>query len=523
MRTALYLLLCSVLCALLPWEAAAKDPAYAERVKAFSKALKSRDPKARARAFDYLRGETNPKVIDDFIDGVKKVKASNEKVRRDQKKTEEAYTDAINALRRAQEALEMSAGSSRDMKRYNDKERKISKAREGAVMKLKNLENDFSRNRGLLQQAEIALAECLEAMDDQQLATALGVLQPAWLFSKETDDRLRFLGAVSELKKPVITDLLHAVVDSEEQPTIIRIAAIDALAAREDGALFGKVMKMLELPTEQQPFLITAIGVLRRMHDKRGISPLITFLERDDIKRTREDAYKALMSLTGQNHGRYAGEWKKWWDEAKNEFVMPKDPMPPGDLAQPDKGGTFYGIPITSDRILYVVDISGSMDKVQKDGTSNGKTKWQVLQEELIGSVMTLNPTDTFNVIFFNHEVILWQSRKVEASERNKKLLKKWVEEQKPLGGTNISDSLYKGFSIASSVTGRPALDTVFFLTDGKPTAGRIWDPERILDTFREWNQTAKLTVHTIGIGDDHDAAFLQELAKIGDGKYVKR
>ena len=101
--------------------------------------------------------------------------------------------------------------------------------------------------------------------------------------------------------------------------------------------------------------------------------------------------------------------------------------------------------------------------------------------------------------------------------------LKEWVEKQKPLGGTNIYDSLELGFKIAHRTTGAPDLDTIFFLTDGKPTAGKIRDSQRILDVFRAWNETSHLTIHTIGIGKDHDAEFLKELAKIGDGTYIAR
>jgi uncharacterized protein with von Willebrand factor type A (vWA) domain len=136
--------------------------------------------------------------------------------------------------------------------------------------------------------------------------------------------------------------------------------------------------------------------------------------------------------------------------------------------------------------------------------------------------VNRLNDGDGFNVIFFNHQVIPWQSRKVEASQRTKKMLEGWVADQVPLGGTNIYDALEAGFKVALRTTGRSDLDTIFFLTDGKPTAGKIQDPEKILEVFREWNRTANLKIHCIGIGEDHDQAFLEELARIGNGRYVK-
>jgi len=515
------LVLSLALLALFPGAVGAKERSYNQRYSTFKKALRSKDPKARASAFENLRGTTNPNVAEAIAIGVRTVEKDGDRIRKDQKAEQAKFDKAMTYMHRAQETFNMSAGSSRDMKNFNKKARKISKARDATILRLKNLENEFTRNRAMVQQAVMVLGENLNAMEDDALASALALLTPMWLQSSNPEDRLRWVSSVSEVARPMITDLLHQALESAHQPTLVRVAAIDALAMREDGLVLGKALKMLELPTEQAAFLIAAIGVLRRMHDRRGIVPLITFLERQDIKRTREDAYKALMSLTGQNHGPYPGEWKKWWEEAEELYVMPKNPRPPGNVAQPGKGKTFYGIQTASDRILYIVDISGSMDRQQKGEGAAGKTKWEVLKQELLGSVFNLNPTDTFNVIFFNHQVIPWQPKKVQATERNKKQLKKWVEAQLPVGGTNLSDSLYHGFSIASSGTGRPMLDTLFFLTDGKPTAGRVQDLRQILANFREWNKTAKLTIHTIGVGIEHDVEFMKALARIGDGRYV--
>ena len=506
---------------LFPVPVGAKEPSYNQRRSTFKKALRSKDPKSRSRAFEYLRGTTNPNVAEDIAIGVRAVEKDGARIRKDQTVQLAKFDKAMADLKSAKDTLEMSGQSERDLKVYNKRVGKVSKACDGAIARLKNLENDFTRNRALVQQAVMVLGENLNAMEDDALASALALLTPMWLQSSNPEDRLRWVSSVSEVARPMITELLHQALDSTDQPTLVRVAAIDALAAREDGLVLGKAMKMLELPTEQAAFLIAAIGVLRRMHDRRGIVPLITFLERQDIKRTREDAYKALMSLTGQNHGPYPGEWKKWWEEAEELYVMPENPRPPGNVAQPGKGKTFYGIQTASDRILYIVDISGSMDRQQKGEGAAGKTKWEVLKQELLGSVFNLNPTDTFNVIFFNHQVIPWQPKKVQATERNKKQLKKWVEAQSPVGGTNLSDSLYHGFSIASRGTGRPMLDTLFFLTDGKPTAGRVQDLKQIIENFREWNKTAKLTIHTIGVGIGHDVEFMKALARIGDGRYV--
>jgi len=111
----------------------------------------------------------------------------------------------------------------------------------------------------------------------------------------------------------------------------------------------------------------------------------------------------------------------------------------------------------------------------------------------------------------------------VEATETAKRRAKKWIESQDPVGGTNIHDALEAGFRMATGGGGsEPVVDTLFFLTDGRPTAGKVQDADAILEEVKEWNRTARLTIHCVGVGD-HDQAFMEALARIGGGEYRKR
>jgi hypothetical protein len=504
--------------------AMAKEPTLNERVSTFKKALRNtRDPKARSRAFGYLRGANEPAVIDHITWGLKTVTAESVKIRRAQATVEKGYEKLIDDLHDANMALDASSRTSRDMNRYNKAVGKISKAQDSARMRQKNLENDFTRNKGMFTEAILVAAELLEKLEGLAFNEALGLITAQWLHAKAMESRMRWFDAVSEVTEPAVTQALHQIVADAALETVLRVRAIDALAARSDGTMFGKALEYLKLPPEQQPLIFAAIRLLRRMHDRRGIVPLMGFLDRLDVKRARTDAQLALVSMTGVDHGPHSGQWRRWWEDKEKTFIMPKQAKAPGDVKGPEKGKTFYGVHTFSDKILYIVDISGSMDKLEKGKGAGGKTKMAVLKQELTGAVFNLNATDTFNVIFFNHQVIPWQRSKVVATERNKNLLKKWVADQPPLGGTNIFDALEMGFRIAHRVTGPPDIDTIFFLTDGKPTAGKFQDKEKILELMKAWNEQSHLTIHTIGIGKDHDADFLTRLAQIGDGTYVKR
>ncbi|MCP5115425.1 MAG: hypothetical protein GY953_31745, partial [bacterium] len=95
------------------------------------------------------------------------------------------------------------------------------------------------------------------------------------------------------------------------------------------------------------------------------------------------------------------------------------------------------------------------------------------------GAVYNLPDGANMNVILFNHEVLPWQPGVVKATESSKKRLDRWINEMKPSGLTNIHDALEAAFRLILRTTGRPEFDTFFFLTDGKPTAGKVKASER--------------------------------------------
>ena len=77
---------------------------------------------------------------------------------------------------------------------------------------------------------------------------------------------------------------------------------------------------------------------------------------------------------------------------------------------------------------------------------------------------------------------------------------------REPTGGTNIHDALETAFRAADTAadgkTNLVAYDTIFFMTDGTPTAGKLQKPAEILAAVREWNRTARIMIHSVAVGD---------------------
>jgi len=116
---------------------------------------------------------------------------------------------------------------------------------------------------------------------------------------------------------------------------------------------------------------------------------------------------------------------------------------------------SFFGTKIEGKRILYMLDNSGGMKK----------GKFETLVDELLKSVDSLQPKQQFYVIFYSDTVYpLFYPQSatnfVRATEKNKELLRVWLETVELCLGNSIDEALE-----AANVIGP---DMVFLLTDGK-------------------------------------------------------
>ncbi len=529
LRTSAVLPLLFLVLAFLPTARGESPPSFKDVESAFEAALDADDPDVRVHAYQTLYTSHDPRVVDLILHSLGKIEKQQEKIRRDQDGLEKDYENAFNDKLSADAEFERSSRSERDLKRYNEKVRKIERNLDRLRLQQKSLENDFTRSRALLDGAVTAMTKVLGNLGPEEIGPALDRVTEVWLGGRDEEDRLRWVYALGDLDGAVAGTRLAQAARDASLDLKVRAAALEALGGRHDPNAFHIAVPLLQSKETPWDLETAAIEALRLLHEERSIPPLIEYLGRDDIKRGREDAHQALKSLTGQKHGPYAQPWQKWWDENKDTWTMPAAPVNE-DAADghEKKGVTFYGITTFSNRILFVLDISGSMEQTPQKKDEIGRTvpdgppKMDTAKKELIGAIGNLEEDAIFNIIFFNHEVVKWQPRMQEATESKKKRAIKWIEEQKPVGTTNIYDALEAAFAIALQATGDPLVDTIYFLTDGRPTSGKVRDSKRILHEVLEWNKAARIRIHTVGVGD-HDAELLKALAENTGGTYVAR
>jgi hypothetical protein len=502
--------------------APADDPLKSLREQVL-RGLEDKDPGRRAEALRPLEKARDPLALDIAVEAARKVRVLQTKVRADQAKAEEAYEKTINEANELDRKFrERNDGSVRATEAFNKKDKKISEARDAALATLRQLENEYVRLQSILDGVPATATKLLANLDPDKLPAGLDLLEKSWLRSIEPTDPVTYVDAVGALTVEPGRERIRRAAANPNLLAPVRAVALANLAASRDDSLPQAALEYLKLGPEGFALTRAAIAAMARVHRKDAIEPLIEFLGREDIAVLRDDARAALRSLTAQGHGPFRQPWEDWWKTAKDGFQMPPAPETGGPEPGPEKGVTFYGVTTLSDKIVFLLDVSGSMDKpATKDKPEPDRLS--VAKKELLGAISRVDDGHRFAVILFNHELLPWQPAMVVAAEDQRRKVKDWVEPRQPLGGTNIHDALEAGFAMAAGGgPGAPAADTIFFMTDGTPTAGKLQEPKAILAAVAAWNRTAQVTIHCIAVGEaDHE--FLKELAKIGKGQFIQR
>jgi uncharacterized protein YegL len=206
---------------------------------------------------------------------------------------------------------------------------------------------------------------------------------------------------------------------------------------------------------------------------------------------------------------------------------------------------TFYGLKTEGQKILFLVDVSGSMegkdegsltDQVVAQAASTGgqalggvlggsvgsfvgaqtaseATKLGGAKRELIPALQGLPESSTFSIITFGNETQEWYQGTVPATTTNRNLAIAFIKQLEANGGTPASQALDKAFEQKDA-------SLIFFVSDGQPTDG---SPDQILRQVGSLNGRRSVKISTVGLGDDQDARFLDSLAKQNGGAYVKK
>ncbi len=353
--------------------------------------------------------------------------------------------------------------------------------------------------------------------------------------------RRRTLGMLGKSGLAPVLAQLRTLAETEREPAG-RAYLIAALAEAGDQE-FAEQLLGRYLADESWFVRSEAYKASALMRLKPAIPLLIARLEAED-GRLRTDAKEALSSLTGQDFNTNVALWQRWWKENGEGFVVPPLDEVAAKASEEAKeaiGTTFFGISTESKRVLFVLDLSGSMDfsMIPRDNPDDDPNRpydepqggeRSRLEEARIALNKAIGGTDdgaVFNIVFYASDVWTWQDGLVEMDSETRSDALRMIEELDAVGGTNIYGALAVALEMAGAEGGdkwsEPEIDTIFFLTDGRPSLGLTTDPDEILAFVRDLNASAGIVIHTIGLSGAQDAYLLRSLAEQNGGRYSAR
>ncbi|HEU5131183.1 MAG TPA: VWA domain-containing protein, partial [Pyrinomonadaceae bacterium] len=141
--------------------------------------------------------------------------------------------------------------------------------------------------------------------------------------------------------------------------------------------------------------------------------------------------------------------------------------------------------------------------------------KMEKARAALLYGVRILRPQDRFNIISFAGEEHLMEAGLIAADEKGRARGEAFVKRLKPVGGTNINQSLLASLRQFNE-TDRERPKMLVFMTDGLPTVDET-NVTRILDNVRKASRPG-VRLFTFGVGYDVNTALLDKLAAENGG-----
>jgi hypothetical protein len=219
------------------------------------------------------------------------------------------------------------------------------------------------------------------------------------------------------------------------------------------------------------------------------------------------DALHFLTAITGEQHADNVPNWQKWWQEAGQSFAYPASVVKTNVRKVPLRTSSmYYEIPIYAQKLVFVMDTSGSM----------AGERLAAAKRELSKAIMGLRENTMFTVLVFNGNVFAWQKRLMPANSASKRLAIAFVDGQQAQSQTSSYNALEMALTFDA--------EAIFFLTDGAPSSGKIINPPEIVAAISKLNRAKRESIYTIGIGVGPPGGlfdlFLSSLAEQNLGEY---
>lgn len=290
----------------------------------------------------------------------------------------------------------------------------------------------------------------------------------------------------------------------------LRLVAIDLLQEQRCREALAQVQACFA--AEDWRLRAAAYRFCGAMPDASSVPLLV---DRLAIERGRlaADVSTLLRRFSGRS---YEGpeSWRQWWAKAGVSFALPESALASAapssqDLPKSDAAVTYHSLPIVSERICLVVDVSSRMSETIGGGR---RTRLEVVQQQLLQVVEKLGPEVSIEIVATGEETKRWARQALTPESRQSAA--EFVQKLQAAGACNV----HAGMRTALR---DPEIDTIYLLTAGPPTTGEIVDSTLLAAEVQRWNRLHRAVIHSVAFGPQSD--LLRQLAVDSGGMVVAR
>lgn len=390
------------------------------------------------------------------------------------------------------------------------------------------------------EEAADEVREAVKILSNFKSFEAVGAMVEFWGRQKKgTESRALSLSAFA--RRPADETRPPLLATFKEGDLRSLVAACDGVAAASRAEFAPQVALLLQ---HRSPAVrVAALRAIADLRAEEAMPQVFKLFAQDGSLRVRGEAWRALSRLSREDLPADPAAWKEWWTRESAA-----DPAKWGAIFPSVRGGAlrpayFFRIPLITDRVCFVLDVSGRMEdawaidfdaerkKEPPERTPNFfsvKTRWQLVMAHLSECLKTLPDGVDVAVVCYSHDVKPYPEERMRFVKNGKQAREKllaYVDGVERSGTTAMYEGLktawgfLKGGSVEANL--EDGCDTIVFVTCGQPTEGELKDrPDRIRDEVWRASFLRRMTVHTVGL-HNHAYDLLKSMARDSGGLYV--
>ncbi|MEX1025498.1 MAG: VWA domain-containing protein, partial [Planctomycetota bacterium] len=268
----------------------------------------------------------------------------------------------------------------------------------------------------------------------------------------------------------------------------------------------NRLVRHLE-PKVAVPFLLEALRLwVEREREGRG------------SRRIRQELVDHLRRISGRSLGTTCADWTGWWRSVCDGRIPLADEVPETQLST----ASFFGLRPISDRVVFVLDRSGSMkEPFHADGKRDKpavQNRYDEAVEQVFRYLTAAGDETRFGLVVFSDGADRWQRELEAATPGAIDQARRWLERREPAGGTHLRP----GIDLACQVDRDGAIDletleadTIVVLCDGATAEGPAW-----VDPWLTRHAAAELVFHGVLIQTAGDGT-LRALSEGTGGDFI--